>query len=122
MSRRAALILLAAASALRAEPNAPDPYDLVLRNGRVVDGTGNPWYRADVAIRGDTIVRIAPSIRGPARIAWKRVVRRPAAPRGWARAVRTTRRCTGRPPAVIDRASIRIGTRCSVGISAMSTT
>src|SRR5262245_49113207 len=42
------------------------PYDLLLRNGRVVDGTGNPWYRADVAIRGDTIVRIAPFISEPA--------------------------------------------------------
>ena len=42
------------------------PYDLLVRNGRVVDGTGNPWYRADVAIQGDTIVRIAPSITEPA--------------------------------------------------------
>src|SRR5215218_7537955 len=38
------------------------PYDLVIRNGRVIDGTGSPWYRADVAVRGDTIARIAPSI------------------------------------------------------------
>jgi dihydroorotase/N-acyl-D-amino-acid deacylase len=38
------------------------PYDLVLRNARVVDGTGSPWYRADIALRGDTIVRIAPAI------------------------------------------------------------
>jgi N-acyl-D-amino-acid deacylase len=42
-------------------------YDLVLRNGRVIDGTGNPWYRADIAIRGDSIVRIAQSITEPAR-------------------------------------------------------
>jgi N-acyl-D-amino-acid deacylase len=41
-------------------------YDIVLRGGRVVDGTAAPWYRADVAIQGDTIVRIAPSIREPA--------------------------------------------------------
>jgi len=41
-------------------------YDLLVRNGRVVDGTGNPWYRADVGIRGDTIVRIAPFIAEPA--------------------------------------------------------
>src|SRR5918999_955880 len=41
-------------------------YDLILRGGRVVDGTGSPWYRADVAVRGDTIVRIAPSITAPA--------------------------------------------------------
>jgi len=38
------------------------PYDLVLRGGRVVDGAGGPWYRADVAITGDAIARIAPSI------------------------------------------------------------
>jgi N-acyl-D-amino-acid deacylase len=41
-------------------------YDLLLRNGRIIDGSGNPWYRADLAIRGDTIVRIAPSISEPA--------------------------------------------------------
>ncbi len=34
----------------------PEPaYDLVIRNGRVVDGTGNPWFYADVAVRGDRI-------------------------------------------------------------------
>jgi len=37
-------------------------YDLVLRNARIVDGTGSPWYYADLAIRGDTIARIAPAI------------------------------------------------------------
>ena len=29
--------------------------DLLIRNGRVIDGTGNPWYRADVGIRGNHI-------------------------------------------------------------------
>src|SRR5213080_5406433 len=38
----------------------------LLRNGRIVDGSGSPWYRGDIAIRGDTIVRIAPSITEPA--------------------------------------------------------
>lgn len=42
------------------------PYDLVLRNGQIVDGSGSPWYAGDVAIRGDTIVRIAASISEPA--------------------------------------------------------
>src|SRR5262249_13995954 len=42
------------------------PYDLVLRNARIVDGTGSPWYRADLAVRGDTIARIAPAITEPA--------------------------------------------------------
>ncbi len=42
------------------------PYDLVLRNARIVDGTGSPWYRADLGIRGSTIARIAPSVDEPA--------------------------------------------------------
>jgi N-acyl-D-aspartate/D-glutamate deacylase len=33
-------------------------YDLVIRNGKIVDGTGNPWYVGDVAIRGDKIVAV----------------------------------------------------------------
>lgn len=33
-------------------------YDLVIRGGRVVDGTGNPWFYGDVAIRGDRIVAV----------------------------------------------------------------
>src|SRR5690242_20595736 len=33
-------------------------YDLLIRNARVVDGTGNPWYRADVAVRDGRIAAI----------------------------------------------------------------
>lgn len=33
-------------------------YDVIIRNGRVLDGTGNPFIYADVGIRGDVIVRI----------------------------------------------------------------
>jgi N-acyl-D-amino-acid deacylase len=34
---------------------APQQFDILIRNGRVLDGTGNPWYRADIGIRGDRI-------------------------------------------------------------------
>src|SRR5665213_1477184 len=46
----------------RSSPSATlaGPFDVVIANGRVVDGTGNPWYYADVAIRGDRIVAVAP--------------------------------------------------------------
>jgi dihydroorotase/N-acyl-D-amino-acid deacylase len=47
-------------------PAAPQSFDLVIRNGRVVDGTGATWFRADVAVRGDTIARVARSIEGQA--------------------------------------------------------
>lgn len=43
------------------------PYDLVIKNARVVDGTGSPWYRAEVGIRGDEIAAIASRIDGEAR-------------------------------------------------------
>ena len=32
--------------------------DILILNGRIVDGTGNPWYRADIAIRGNRIAAI----------------------------------------------------------------
>ena len=41
---------------LAAQPAAE--YDLVIRNGRVLDGAGNPWIAADVAIRDGKFVRI----------------------------------------------------------------
>src|SRR5439155_8725005 len=39
--------------------HAADPdYDLVVRNGRIVDGAGNPWFYGDLAVRGDRIVAV----------------------------------------------------------------
>src|SRR5688572_18624002 len=38
----------------------PSGYDVVIANGRIVDGTGNPWFYGDVGVSGDRIVRVAP--------------------------------------------------------------
>src|SRR5688500_7530209 len=65
--RRLLLVLLLALVLIQCQPPS---YDLILRGGRIVDGTASPWYAADLAITGDTIVRIAPAISDPA----KRVV------------------------------------------------
>lgn len=34
------------------------PLDLKITNARILDGTGAPWYRGDIGVRGDTIVAI----------------------------------------------------------------
>jgi dihydroorotase/N-acyl-D-amino-acid deacylase len=39
---------------------ANGPYDLVITNGRIVDGTGSAWFSGDIGVRGDRIARIAP--------------------------------------------------------------
>lgn len=33
-------------------------FDLIVKGGRVVDGSGNPWYRADVAVTGGRIAAV----------------------------------------------------------------
>lgn len=48
-----------AVSLLGARPSAGQEfYDLLVRGGRLLDGSGNPWYYADVAVRGDRIAAV----------------------------------------------------------------
>ncbi|HLQ00012.1 MAG TPA: D-aminoacylase, partial [Candidatus Limnocylindria bacterium] len=37
---------------------AADRFDIVIKNGHIIDGTGNPWFAGDVGIRGDRIAAI----------------------------------------------------------------
>ena len=57
------LLWLLSDSVLQADEAA---YDLLIRNGKIVDGSGNPWFYGDVAIVGDRIVHVG---RVPAGIA-----------------------------------------------------
>src|SRR5215831_4649623 len=52
------LVLFAAA--------AQQPFDIVIRNGHIVDGTGSPWYAADVGIRAGRIAAIGRLAGAPA--------------------------------------------------------
>src|SRR5213083_2730952 len=53
----ATFVLMVGAVALTAQ-RPPERYDVLIRNGRIVDGTGAPWFRGDVAIAGDRIVAV----------------------------------------------------------------
>src|SRR3954453_9127977 len=57
--RPALAAALLAACAIVASPGAQRPaFDVLITNGRIVDGTGAPWFRGDVGITGDRIVAI----------------------------------------------------------------
>jgi len=53
---RAALLIALVTSGLLF--GQPDRFDILIAGGKVVDGSGNPWYDADVGIRGDTIAAV----------------------------------------------------------------
>lgn len=60
-----AWIVVGCASAARADDPAAR-YDLLVRNGRIVDGTGNPWFYGDVAVRDGRIAAVGRVLEGTA--------------------------------------------------------
>ncbi len=51
-------LILSTMTAVTSALSKASDYDLIIRNGRVVDGAGRPAFRADLAIKGDRIVRL----------------------------------------------------------------
>jgi N-acyl-D-amino-acid deacylase len=55
----AVLLFVGGATWLVARPSAQRPrFDVIIANGRIVDGTGAPWFRGDIGITGDRITAI----------------------------------------------------------------
>jgi N-acyl-D-amino-acid deacylase len=50
--------LVGAGALSRAAASAPPTYDLIIEHGRVVDGTGAPWFVADVGVRAGRVAAI----------------------------------------------------------------
>ncbi len=50
------IICLLATVSLSAQ--TPPPFDLVITNGHIIDGTGSPWYSGDLGIRDGRIAAI----------------------------------------------------------------
>ena len=59
-----AITLTAACASVPARGPGATRYDVLITNARIVDGTGNPWYRGSVATIGDRIAYVGPSIPG----------------------------------------------------------
>jgi N-acyl-D-amino-acid deacylase len=51
-------LLLLAACGRSSSARLDGPYDLILKGGWIIDGSGNPRYRGDVAVRGDRIAAV----------------------------------------------------------------
>ena len=52
------VVLIPLAVLLPAGAQPAPPFDLVIRNGRVLDGTGNPWFPADIGVRSGRIAAV----------------------------------------------------------------
>ena len=60
-------IFVAPLCLLAISARAAQPLDLLIRQGRIVDGSGNPWYVGDVGIRAGKIAMIGRRLSVPAR-------------------------------------------------------
>jgi dihydroorotase/N-acyl-D-amino-acid deacylase len=70
MHRNCILILLGLAMATPLMPQTaakPQPFDVIIVHGHIVDGTGSPWYSGDVGIRGGRIDAIGNLAGAPTR-------------------------------------------------------
>ena len=64
--RVAVVIALFAAFLVNGAAQTTQRFDVLIKNGRVMDGTGNPWFPADVGIQGGRITAIGPLGDAPA--------------------------------------------------------
>jgi dihydroorotase/N-acyl-D-amino-acid deacylase len=54
----ATLLFLLVLAGISCQPSGEGPYDIIIQNAKIVDGTGNPWYQADIGVYRDKIVSI----------------------------------------------------------------
>ena len=61
MLLKVSALLVGALALTQAAPSEPPAHGLVIRGGRVLDGAGNPWLLADVAVDDGRIPSIGPT-------------------------------------------------------------
>src|SRR5262245_62143412 len=65
-SRLCVLAVVFAFMSSAGPPQDSARYDLIIRDGRIIDGTGAPWFRADLGIRNRRIAAIGHLANAPA--------------------------------------------------------
>jgi N-acyl-D-amino-acid deacylase len=58
MKPAALILFLLSFVSLSCQTSPEGPYDVIIQNGKIIDGTGNPWYQADIGIYRDKITAI----------------------------------------------------------------
>jgi len=61
------IVVVAGFSAFAQPTHGDAPYDILIQHGRIIDGTGNPWYVGDIAITDGRIVAIGKNPGGSAK-------------------------------------------------------
>ena len=46
---------------------AQEPADILIRNGKIIDGTGNSWYYGNIAVKNGKIIKIGRDVNLPAK-------------------------------------------------------
>ena len=67
MNRAIILGILSLVCTSAAPSQSPAPFDLIIRNGHIIDGTGSPWYAGDVGVRDGHIAAIGDLSRDTAK-------------------------------------------------------
>ena len=62
-----AIALVVSGAAVAPAAAEPESFDLIFANARVVDGTGAPWFRADVGVAGDHVAAVGNLSRAAAK-------------------------------------------------------
>jgi N-acyl-D-amino-acid deacylase len=62
-------VLVSCAPALRPSPESLETWSVLIRGGTIIDGTGTPRFRGDVALIGDRVARVSDTPLDPSRAA-----------------------------------------------------
>lgn len=67
MNAKQILLALLASVSVFTTAHAAEKFDLIITNGKIIDGSGNPWFRGDIVIDGGRIIQVGKNLNVDAR-------------------------------------------------------